>query len=308
MTLHPQSQQFLKDLAAKRGPGWHEIPVEEGRKLFNSLDVIFGQGPDLHAVEERVIQGRIPVRVYRPTDAAAPQPVIVYFHGGGWVLGNIQTHDTVCRRLAETSGFVVISVDYRLAPEHKYPAAMDDAYSTTQYISERAQELGVDADRLIVAGDSAGGNLAAAVAFRARDVGGPRIAKQVLIYPVVEPDFSTDSYLAFADDYGLTKASMEWFWQQYIGDTTADRKYACLANAESRDLPPAFLLTAEYDVLRDEGERFAERLRSAGVEVELKRYPGMVHGFVHFASVFDDSAQAIQDIANAVTMLESPRK
>lgn len=297
MTLHPQSQNFLDQLAAKRGPGWHEMPVNESRELFDSLTAVFGEGPDLHAIEDQVIGDGISVRIYRPTDQP-DQPVIVFFHGGGWVLGNLQSHDTVCRNLAKASACTVVSVDYRLAPEHKYPAALDDAFAATRYIAENASAMGVDAARLVVAGDSAGGNLAAAVALKARDENGPAIVKQVLIYPVIEPNFMTDSYLGCGEGYGLTRTTMQWFWEQYITGGAADRRYVCLSNADAVGLPPAFIMTAEYDVLRDEGENYAALLRKAGVEVTLKRYPGMLHGFVHFAGVFDDALQAIHHIAD----------
>ena len=305
MTLHPQSQQFLEEIAAKRGPGWHEMPVQESRRLFISLEKVFGRGPELEGVEDQVIDGQIPIRIYRPASQAAPQPVILYFHGGGWVLGNIQTHDGVCRHLARATGCVVISVDYRLAPEHKYPAALNDAYAATAYVSQHAEELGIDAQRLIVAGDSAGGNLAAAVSLKSRDENGPKIAQQILIYPVIEPNFQTASYVAFGEGHGLTKDSMQWFWEQYMDEDSVDRKYLCLANANTNGLPPTFVLTAEYDVLRDEGENYATRLRASGVATQLKRYPGMLHGFVHFAELFDDAAVAFQDIADSVRKLGS---
>lgn len=312
MTLHPQAKVYLEQLAAKRGPSWPEIPVEEGRRLFNGLDIIFGSGPELHSVEDGTVDAAdparsIPIRIYRPSDAvkateaaetADPQPVIVYFHGGGWVVGNLDTHDAVCRRLAQTSGWVVISVDYRLAPEHPYPAALDDAYAATCYMAEHADRFGVDPERLVVAGDSAGGNLAAAVAMKSRDCDGPQILRQVLIYPVIEPDFATASYAAFGEEHGLTRETMEWFWNQYVpADTTADLRYVRLGKADAHNLPPAFVLTAEYDVLRDEGELFVERLQQAGVSVVFKRYPGMLHGFVHFAAMFDDAETAVRDIA-----------
>ena len=299
MPLHPQAQRYLDDLAAANGKPWHEIPVEESRELFNSLDVVFGQGPELPSIEDQVILERIPIRIYRPSDDPS-LPVIVYFHGGGWVVGNIQTHDAVCRNLSRATKCAVVSVDYRLAPEHKYPAAFADAFAATVYVSEHAKELRVDAERLIVAGDSAGGNLAAAVALKSRDQGRPQIEKQILIYPVIEPNFDTNSYLAFAENYGLTRVTMEWFWQQYLNPAGNDGRYVRLANIDAEGLPPAFILTAEYDVLRDEGEHFACRLEEAGVSVRQKRYEGVLHGFVHFAGVFDDAHTAHRDIADFV--------
>ena len=295
MPLHPESQRFLDLLAANPRPEWHEMPVEESRKLFNSMVSVFGQGPELHAVEDRQMRG-VPVRIYRPV-RRDNSPVIVYFHGGGWVLGNVGTHDSVCRRLAATSGHVVISVDYRLAPEHKYPAALDDAYRVVEMVTEACSELGINGKRLYVGGDSAGGNLAAAVCAKARDVSGPEIAKQVLIYPVIESDFGTDSYTTFAAGYGLTREGMQWYWAQYVDRTDADTRYACLAGTRPTDLPPALVITAEYDVLRDEGEHYAARLRAGGVDVKLSRYDGMLHGFVHFAGMFEQAGKAIDEVA-----------
>lgn len=296
MTLHPQSQAFIRGIAEKSGPGWHEMPVGQSRQLFDSLTTVFGEGPAVPCVKDYAVDGLPKMRIYRPTDSRNV-PTIIFFHGGGWVLGNIESHDTVCRNLANATAFNVISVDYRLAPEHKYPAALDDAYEATKHIAENANDLRVDPNKLVVAGDSAGGNLAAALCLKIRDTGGPNIAKQVLIYPVIEPDFMTESYLSCAEGHGLTRTTMQWFWDQYITGGDADRTYACLANADVSDLPPAFVLTAEYDILRDEGEAYAARLGEAGVPVVRKQYPGMLHGFVHFAGVFDDAIPAIHAIA-----------
>jgi len=299
MTLHPQAQSFVDQIAQQDRPGWHEMLPGEARVLFDEMKGIFGRGPKVHSVEDRKTDGGVPVRIYRPSDVI-DLPVIVYFHGGGWALGNIESHDAVCRYLVTAANAVVVSVEYRLAPEHKYPAAFDDSFAATQWVSNNASDLGVDTNRISVAGDSAGGNLAAAVAIKARDVGGPAIHKQILIYPVIEPDFMTDSYLSCAEGHGLTRTTMQWFWEQYIVDGGEDRRYVCLANANVENLPPAFVLTAEYDVLRDEGENYAARLKSAGVEVALKRYPGMLHGFVHFCGYFDDAKTAFDDIADAL--------
>ncbi len=298
MALHPQAQTFVDQIAQQDRPGWHEMSPSEARVLFDEMKGIFGRGPELHSVEDRKNDLGVPVRVYRPNDAR-DLPVVVYFHGGGWVLGNIESHDAVCRNIAKSADAVVVSVEYRLAPEHKYPAAFDDAFSATQWVADHASDLGVDASRLVVAGDSAGGNLAAAVALKARDTGGPAIAKQVLIYPVIEPDFMTDSYLSCAEGHGLTRTTMQWFWDQYISGED-DRRYACLANANVENLPPAFVLTAEYDVLCDEGEKYAARMKAAGVDTTIKRYPGMLHGFVHFCGYFDDAKTAFDDIAKVI--------
>lgn len=298
MPLHPQAETFLRLAAENDTPKWHQMPPSESRELFSSFKAIFGDGPELHEVRDEQLDG-VAVRFYRPS-ATSPLPVIVYFHGGGWVLGNLDTHDSLCRRLARASDCVVVAVDYRLAPESKYPAALDDSYRVTQALVARSSEFGCDASALVVVGDSAGGNLAAAVCLKARDEQGPTIAGQVLIYPVIEPDFETESYRAFATDYGLLRETMQWFWDQYVDGVGTDLTYAKLGNSPLGRLPRAHVITAEYDVLRDEGERFARQLKDAGNLATSTRYDGMLHGFVHFGGMFDDSGTAIDEIAHVV--------
>ncbi|MCB9940527.1 MAG: alpha/beta hydrolase [Planctomycetaceae bacterium] len=296
--MHPQVRSFLDALAAQGRPGWETIPPAEGRALFASFRAVFGEGPELHRVEDRTIAGHVPVRVYWPT-SGAELPVVIYYHGGGWVLGNLDTHDSLCRHLAKQAKCVVVAVDYRLAPDAKFPAAFDDCFDATAYVSQHAEEFNVDPSRLVVAGDSAGGNLAAAVAIRAAEVGLPAIRSQVLIYPVVEPQFETESYLAHSEGFGLTRRTMMWFWEQYLGheDHTAS-PYAVPSRATNHsELPPAHVITAEYDVLLTEGESYAARLQAAGVPTTIRRYDGMIHGFVHFSGVFDVGKQAVSDLA-----------
>jgi len=225
-------------------------------------------------------------------------PVVVYFHGGGWVLGNLDTHDSLCRRLASETGCVVVAVDYRLAPDAKFPAAFDDSFAATAYVSEHADEFNIDPTRLVVAGDSAGGNLAAAVAIRAAELGSPAIRSQVLIYPVVEPNFDTPSYLAHAAGFGLSRKTMMWFWEQYLAsEQDALSHYAVPSRATNlSELPPAHVITAEYDVLLSEGESYADLLQAAGVPTTIRRYDGMIHGFMHYPDVFDVGKQAISDL------------
>lgn len=275
--------------------------MEESRELFAGFHSAYGEGPQLHSVEDDVMAG-VPVRIYRPDASTDAQPCVVYFHGGGWVIGNLETHDTLCRRLAEASKCVVVAVDYRLAPEHKYPAALDDCYAVTHHIAEHAGVLGIDGSKLVVAGDSAGGNLAAAVSLKSRDDGGPSICLQILIYPVIEPKFDTASYREFAVDHGLTADTMEWMWLQYFDPATseADRRYVVVTENELLGLPKTHLITAEYDVLRDEGEAFADQLADAGVELTRKQYAGMLHGFVHFSAFFDDGISAIGEIGAVI--------
>jgi acetyl esterase len=301
MPLDPQAHAFLAAIAEQNPPAWEDLTPEEGRKAFTGLAEVFGTGPEVHRVEDRNLPGSIGVRIYRPA-AEAALPAVMYFHGGGWVLGDLNTHDTLCRRLAAGSGSVVISVEYRRPPEHKFPGALNDCFEATRYVADHAGELGVDAKRVAVAGDSAGGNLAAAVALRARDEGGPAIHSQWLIYPVIDRQFDTGSYQSFAEGHALTRANMEWFWDQYLmGQADALDPYAAPGQAKSlAGLPPAHVITAEFDVLRDEGESYASRLKAAGVPVTLRRYDGMLHGFIHFTEPFDVGKQAIQDLAAAI--------
>lgn len=316
MPLHPQAQEFVDFLEATNPPGWEVIGAKLSRQTFATFKDRFGEGPDLPSVQDRTIND-VPIRYYCP-DESKTLPAVMYFHGGGWVLGSLDTHDAVCRRLAHDSGCAVIAVDYRLAPEHKYPAAIDDSYVATKYVAEHPGEFRIDPRRLAVAGDSAGGNLAAAVAIRARDESArderardeevPNIHLQVLIYPVIEPNFLTRSYLDFATGYGLTKAAMAWFWRQYLkSDSQKSEPLAVPSNATDLSrLPTAHVVTSEYDVLRDEGESYADKLRGAGVEVTLDRYPGMLHGFVNFAGIFDDGVTATSDIAKIIKQKFSP--
>jgi acetyl esterase len=191
----------------------------------------------------------------------------------------------------------VFSVDYALSPESPFPKPLDDCYSATRHVADRASDFGIDANNVAVVGDSAGGNLAAAVSLRARDEAGPKIKLQVLIYPVIEPDFESESYLEFAEDHGLSRATMQWFWEQYMGEQ-ASGWLSVPSKADSHaGLPAAHVITAEYDVLRDEGEAYARRLSAAGVQITSKRYDGNLHGFVHFAGMFDDGMTATNDIA-----------
>lgn len=259
--------------------------------------------PAVAHVEDRTVPGPggpIPVRLYTP-DVARPCPVLVFFHGGGWVLGDLETHDVPCRELANAAGCMVIAVDYRLAPEHKFPAASEDAFAATKWVAENAESISVDPKRIAVGGDSAGGNLAAAVALMAKDRGGPALAYQLLVYPITNHAFGSDSYVENADGYGLSRDGMKWFWEQFLA-SAADgaHPYASpLLAPELRGLPPALVITAEYDPLRDEGEAYAERLRQAGVTVKCSRYDGMIHGFFR-SPVLDPARTGIREAAAAL--------
>jgi acetyl esterase len=264
------------------------------------------QGPPerVASVEDRTLLGPgggLPVRIYVPF-GMGPFPVLVYFHGGGWVVGDLESSDGLCRILANTSGFIVVSVDYRLAPEHPFPAAADDAYYATRWVSINASSFAGDPSRIAICGDSAGGNLAAVVAQIARDCGKPAIQFQLLIYPVIDAACDTPSYSENAEGYFLTRDAMRWFWNHYVrSDADRNHPYASPLRAKSlAGLPSALVITAEFDPLRDEGERYAEGMRAAGTPVQLTRYDGMIHGFFAMGGMIDQGKIAIVKSAKAL--------
>ncbi|KAA5542721.1 alpha/beta hydrolase [Roseiconus nitratireducens] len=298
MPLHPQAEAFVASLAEQNLPGWDALSVQEARQRFATFEPFFGEGPPLSRVEDDVLSNGVSVRLYSNRSDLAP--VVLYFHGGGWVLGSVATHDAVCRRLALHSGCTVVSVDYRRSPEHPFPGPIDDCYKAIEEVADRAEAWNIDPTRIVVAGDSAGGQLAAAVTLRSRQEGGPFVSLQVLIYPVIEPEFSTESYNRFASGYGLTRAGMQWFWGHFLGSQEVTPLASPIRADSLAGLPPAVIVTAEYDVLRDEGEAYADRLRQHGVDVELERYDGMLHGFVHFAGLFDRGVEATEWIGRTI--------
>jgi acetyl esterase len=305
MPLDPGLEVVLDQLAANPGPPLHEMSVAQARAFFEQMQTVLPR-PEVKiaGVEDRSIPGpagKIPLRIYRP-EGKAPFPALVYFHGGGWVIGSIETHDASCRDLANRIGGVVVSVDYRLAPEHRYPAAAEDCYAATKWVAEHAGELGIDARRIAVGGDSAGGNLAAVVALMARDLEGPALRFQLLIYPVTDADFSRASYRENAEGYLLETKAMDWFWGHYLPEAGRRREpYAAPLRAKDlAGLPPAFVLTAEFDPLRDEGELYAKQLQQAGVAARLKRYDGAIHGFFAMGALAAVAREAVDDAAAAL--------
>lgn len=251
----------------------------------------------------------LPVRVYRPAGAVGPRPTVVFFHGGGYVLCGLDTHDGTCRALCRESGAVVVSVGYRLAPEARYPAAAEDAYAALQWAAAHVADLGDDPAALIVAGDSAGGGLAAGTALRARDRGGPPLALQLLIYPMLDPAADSPSYAANATGYYLTAAHLRWFWDCYLGpDADRTDPYVCPARAEPAGLPPAHVITAGCDPLCDEGVGYATRLRSAGVRVTEGHHPGMFHGFMALPHALEEAREALASLAESVARTSRHRK
>ncbi len=302
MPVHPEAQQLLAALAAAGLPPFEHMTVPQAREAAMGFIDLQGE-PEEIATEDRTIPGpagNIPIRVYTPA-GDGPKPMIVYFHGGGWVIGDLDVCDNPVRRIANRTGAVVVSVDYRLAPEHVYPAAFDDSYAATAWVAEHAAELGGDPERIATCGDSAGGNLAAAVAIAARDRQGPRLAAQLLLYPATDFNFTTESYDQNGEGYLLTKGSMQWFWAHYLGAQELRKDaFACPARADDlAGLPPAFVATAEFDPLRDEGEAYAANLRTAGVDVTAKRYDGMLHGFAWTLGATPSGAVLIEDLATA---------
>jgi len=252
-------------------------------------------------VSEHQVNSDVTVRVYAP-NGEGPFPVVVYYHGGGWVSGDLDMHDSTCRRIANRASTVVVNVDYRLAPEHPFPAAFDDGYDALLWTHEHAAEFGGDPSRLAVAGSSAGGNIAAAAAIKARDENGPKIDLQVLIYAVLDSSTSTASYSEMASGYLITDTQMHWYWNQYVPNT-ADRQDPRVSpiHAESlAGLPPAIVIVAEYDVLRDEGVHYAKRLRDEGVQADVTTYEGQIHGFMGFLGFVADAEVALNATADRI--------
>lgn len=298
--LHPLVRAALE--AQGPAPDFRSQPVAETRATFNRMAALLRKLHDpLAGVEDRTTDGGIRLRIYRP-EAKPPCPVLLYFHGGGWAIGDLESHDHVCRSLASRSGAIVVSVDYRLSPETRFPGAIDDVLAALRWAEGRAAEFGGDPKRLGVGGDSAGAALAAGLTIRVRDQGGPPLAFQLLIYPVTDRNFETASYLEFASGYGLTRNNMQWFWESYLSrDADAAHPWAAPLRApDLRGLPPAFVLTANFDPLRDEGEAYAKRLHDAGVPVRCVRYAEMNHGFIRMGAVYPDADRALTDSARAM--------
>lgn len=301
MPLDPDAQRIL-DLVAQSGkPPYEELSPEAARRLYRDGRRVLAPDP-MPIAEARDLtapgpHGPVPLRLYRPEAAARPLPALVYFHGGGWVIGDIETHDGVCRHLANAARCAVLSVDYRLGPEHRFPAAVDDAFAATRWVAGQAEALGLDPRRLAVGGDSAGGNLAAVVSLLARDAGSPPLCCQLLFYPATDLGMSFPSQERFAEGYLLTRANQLWFHGHYLrGPEDREDWRASPFKARSLEgLPPAYVLTAGFDPLRDEGEAYARRLVEAGVRVTSRRFPGQIHGFLTMGRIIAASAAALDE-------------
>jgi acetyl esterase len=298
--LDPGIQKVLDDMNAIEGPPAHEVPIEQARAGHEQETAqLSGPGDEVAEVQELRVPGPggvVPVRVYRPEGQGA-LPVIAYVHGGGWAVGSIDSFDAVCRALANASGAVVASVGYRLAPEHPFPAALEDCVAVTRWLGIQAHEVGADPTRLAVAGDSAGGNLAVGVARRLGD----RLKALALIYPVCDAGLNTPSYRDFKERYGLTAAGMQRYWNLYLDGADGLQADASPLRADDlAGLPPTYVLTSEFDVLRDEGEALVQQLREAGVDVTHRRFEGTIHGFWRWLAATDVTREAIAEVAGAL--------
>jgi acetyl esterase len=292
---------FLDQLAAADAPTIESLPLDVAREgAIAMVQATEGPKQPVASVEDRELltsAGPLWARVYRPVATDDPLPIVGYFHGGGWVIMGIETHDNICRRLTNATGAVVVSIDYRLAPEHRFPAALDDCFAATQWLAEHGRDIGGDPTRLVVAGDSAGGNLAAAVALRARTEG-PELRGQVLVYPACDAAGETESIRANGDGYLLTATTMTWFWDCYLGPDgdPADPFASPIRAADLAGLPAALVITAEYDPLRDEGEAYAHRLDGFEVPVVLHRFTGVIHGFLGMETLVGEADTAMAEI------------
>lgn len=286
------NQAVLDKLSADGGAPIYTLTPEQARDSLLRAQSAFSK-PDAIVKDFTVNSGEVPVRLrtIRPATLQGGSGVIMYFHGAGWVMGDSTTHDRLVRQLAIGAGALLVFVDYERAPEHRYPVAIEEAYAATCYVAGHPEEFGVDVNRVAVAGDSVGGNMAAVVALLAKQRSGPRIAGQLLFYPVTNADFDTGSYQQFADGPWLTRAAMQWFWDQYLPDHTLRQDPTAsplMASLEQlRGLPRALIITAENDVLRDEGEAYGRKLIEAGVEVVTTRYNGTIHDFVMLNALAD---------------------
>ncbi len=299
--LHPQARAFLDLLVERKVVPTHLLPVEDARAAYRDRrSLTQPEAPEVAEVRDLSAEGphgAIPLRLYRSlgSDGARALPALVYFHGGGWVIGDLDTHDTLCRELANLSGCAVVAVDYRMAPEHRFPAAVDDVLAATRWVREQAALLRIDPERMAVGGDSAGGNLAAVVAIAARDAGDLPLAFQLLIYPITDARCAHPSYARNGQGYGLTSDSMRYFHDHYIVDRLHDLDWRAspLLREQLAGLPPALVLTAGYDPLHDEGLDYARALTAAGVQATYACFERQIHGFVLMGRLLDEAHAAV---------------
>ncbi|MGP3533435.1 alpha/beta hydrolase [Microbacterium sp. RD1] len=299
MPLHPVAADLLRQSAESGRPNAHLLPIEQARENFEATFAALPVEPIAQIEDLSIPAGShdIPARRYVPATAQPGAPLVVYLHGGGWQMGSLDSHDGICRALANRTGMTFLSVEYRRPPEHPFPAAPDDCYTAWEWAAAASGRLGTDPTRVAIAGDSAGGNLAAAVTLRARDSGGPAPAAQVLLYPATTFDLERGFDLAY-EGVMLYRDEVQWHKEAYFTDPehAVDAQAAPL-DADLTGLPPALIITAEYDPIRPQGELYAAKLAAAGVEVQQSTYAGMVHGFAQFPMLFDEAAHAVDEIA-----------
>jgi acetyl esterase len=309
MALDRDAERVLEMVRLSGRPPYETLSAPEARELFLAArEVLAPDPPPVAEVRELSAPGpagaAVPLRLYRGAETAHDDtvPALVYFHGGGWVIGDLDTHDSLCRHLANAARCIVVAVDYRLAPEHKFPAAVEDCFAATSWIAREAAALGIDRERLAVGGDSAGGNLAAVVSLIARDRGAPELCCQALLYPTVECGMTHASHDRFAERYLLTRPTMKWFREHYLrGPADVDDWRASpLRAADLSGVAPALVLTAGNDVLCDEGEAYAGRLQQAGVPVQLRHFPDQIHGFLTMGKIIEAAQPALDNIAAAL--------
>lgn len=305
MPLHPQVAQLLERAKKSPLPPYHETPPAVARRLYrDSRAALTPDPPAVESVQLRLAPapgGPVPVRHYRPAGARRDEvlPALVYYHGGGWVIGDLDTHDVVCRTLANAARCAVLSVEYRKGPEAPFPAGVEDSFAALQFVARNAAALGTDASRLAVGGDSAGGNLAAVVSLMARDAGGPALALQLLVYPATDQRMGHPTIESNGVGYLLEKKSMLYFRGHYLPreQDWLDWRASPLLAKDLAGLPPAYVMTAGFDPLLDEGKAYADRMAKAGVAVEYRNYPDMVHGFITMGRVLDTAGEALADCA-----------
>ncbi len=302
MGLHPQAKALLQVFESRGIPPIEQQSLSEARAAFVQMSKVLNRTVSVHSVEDKMIPGYqndIMIRIYRPNDSMNI-PTLVYFHGGGWVIGDVESYDGLCRTLADQSQCAVISVDYSLAPEAKFPIAIEDAYLATKWVSEHSEALGLDSSRIAVGGDSAGGNLAAVVCKLANERKYPDIKLQLLFYPSTGFEI-TDSFVKYSKGYYLERETMEYFRNQYLNsDLDTINPLAApilISDEETAQLPPAYIVTAEFDPLCDGGMQYAQKLKHAGVDVTYTCYSGMIHGFMSMTEPLDEGKRAVLEAA-----------
>ena len=315
MQLDPQVRSFLEQLALVNAPGYASLGIEASRHIYRlraDMNIPTAEVAAVFNAEAAGPAGALPLRIYRAYGSSPDTslPALIYFHGGGWVLGDLDTHDAICRELANLAHCAVIAVAYRLAPEHKFPQPVEDALAATRWIADHAEELGIDRQRIAIGGDSAGATLAATVALVLRDSGGPRLSMQILFYPPTDMMSDSASHLQFAEGYGLTRESVLWFRAQYLRDESdaIDWRASPLRAPDHSGLPPAYILTAGFDTLRDEGRLYAEALQRAGVTTTYECFEGMIHGFINLGRVLAAAHHALYRAAQALKTVFEPSR